>query len=137
LFTNVRGAHNVSATARAELPLIANRGETMASFTDASIVDNIRQSIAFFLNRSGDNSKEALQGMDAFLEQIKPDLYELLAEAAAGRASAGEAVDLFADAAVARVTRLALEFTEQEKLAMASIAAASVRAVLGIIAASA
>jgi hypothetical protein len=104
----------------------------MLSLNDTTVVANLKQSVAFFLDKAGRDAQAAEQQIDQFLDQIKPDLYQLLVETAAGQPGTADAVELFADATVSRAARLALDFTVQEKLAIASVIAAGVRAVIGV-----
>jgi hypothetical protein len=93
----------------------------MTTAQNASMIDSLRSGVNFFLDRTNQNSQAVKAGLDAFWEQVKPDIYQLLIEAAAGQPVASESLELFADAAAARASRLGLEFAAAEQAALGAV----------------
>ena len=102
----------------------------MSEIQREKLIESIGSSLQLFLRLTRRNGRELELEVERFLAEIKPDVYELLVEAAAGRPVAAQSVELFADATVARAARASLAFTHAERAALAAIVAAAVRGAL-------
>jgi len=96
------------------------------------IVENLKAGAMLFLERTGRNSERTWQDIEDFLDEIEPDIHELLIESMAGSIVALESLELFADATIARATRLTLELAEVERIALVAFIVACVRAAPGM-----
>ena len=109
----------------------------MNAAQESNILDSLRSGVQFFLDRTGHNAQDISDGMNQFLEDAKPDIYELLIEAASGHPVADESLELFGDAAVARAARLSLAFSDQERAAIGAILVAGLKTAIVLAVASA
>ncbi len=110
----------------------------MATTTqNASVMDGLKTGVQFLLDRTGQNAAEVQAGLTEFWSQVQPDVDQLMADAASGQSAAAESLELLADAAVARATRLSLAFTSQERAALGAVLMTGLKTAVGLAAAAA